>query len=69
LPHALLQQFPLSQIEGKSFVKPCQFDQQLSQSAQDGPVVRNDRVVLYFFLGIFVIFIVDSFVRVGKYIR
>ena len=28
-----------------------------------------EEVILYFFLGIFIIFIVDSFVRVGKYIR
>jgi hypothetical protein len=28
-----------------------------------------EEVVLYFFLGIFIIFIVDSFVKVGKYIR
>jgi hypothetical protein len=29
----------------------------------------TEEIVLYFFLGIFIIFIVDSFVRVGKYIR
>ena len=29
----------------------------------------TEEVVLYSFLGIFVIFIVDSFVRVGKYVR
>jgi hypothetical protein len=29
----------------------------------------TEEVVLYFFLGIFIIFIVDSFSRVGKYIR
>jgi len=28
-----------------------------------------EEVVLYFFLGVFIIFIVDSFVRVGKYVR
>ena len=28
-----------------------------------------EEVILYFFLGIFIIFIVDSFVKVGKYIR
>ena len=29
----------------------------------------TEEVVLYSFLGIFMIFIVDSFVRVGKYVR
>ena len=29
----------------------------------------TEEVVLYSFLGIFVIFVVDSFVRVGKYVR
>ena len=29
----------------------------------------SEEIILYAFLGIFVIFIVDSFVRVGKYVR
>ena len=29
----------------------------------------TEEVVLYCFLGIFIIFLVDSFVRVGKYVR
>jgi hypothetical protein len=29
----------------------------------------TEEVVLYSFLGVFIIFIVDSFVRVGKYVR
>ena len=29
----------------------------------------TEEVVLYSFLGIFIIFIVDSFARVGKYVR
>jgi hypothetical protein len=29
----------------------------------------TEEVVLYSFLGIFIIFVVDSFVRVGKYVR
>jgi hypothetical protein len=29
----------------------------------------TEEVVLYSFLGIFIIFIVDSFSRVGKYVR
>ena len=29
----------------------------------------TEEIVLYSFLGIFIIFIVDSFVRVGKYVR
>jgi hypothetical protein len=28
-----------------------------------------EEVVLYSFLGIFIIFVVDSFARVGKYVR
>ena len=29
----------------------------------------TEEVIMYSFLGIFIIFIVDSFVRVGKYVR
>jgi hypothetical protein len=29
----------------------------------------TEELILYSFLGIFVIFLVDSFVRVGKYVR
>ena len=29
----------------------------------------TEEVVLYSFLGIFIIFVVDSFARVGKYVR
>ena len=29
----------------------------------------TEEVVLYSFLGVFIIFVVDSFARVGKYIR
>ena len=29
----------------------------------------TEEVILYSFLGIFIIFIVDSFARVGKYVR
>jgi hypothetical protein len=29
----------------------------------------TEEVVLYSFLGIFIIFVIDSFVRVGKYTR
>jgi hypothetical protein len=29
----------------------------------------TEEIILYCFLGIFIIFIVDSFVRVGKYVR
>jgi hypothetical protein len=29
----------------------------------------TEEIVLYCFLGIFIIFIIDSFVRVGKYVR
>ena len=29
----------------------------------------TEEIILYFFLGIFIIFIVDSFARVGKYVR
>ena len=28
-----------------------------------------EELILYLFLGIFVIFVIDSFVRVGKYVR
>ena len=42
----------------------------LMESSQDEKTSNTtEEVVLYFFLGIFIIFIVDSFVRVGKYIR
>jgi hypothetical protein len=29
----------------------------------------TEEVVLYSFLGIFIIFVIDSFARVGKYVR
>jgi hypothetical protein len=29
----------------------------------------TEEVVLYSFLGIFIIFVVDSFARIGKYVR
>jgi high-affinity K+ transport system ATPase subunit B len=29
----------------------------------------TEEIILYSFLGIFIIFIVDSFTRVGKYVR
>jgi hypothetical protein len=29
----------------------------------------TEEVILYCFLGIFIIFVIDSFVRVGKYVR
>jgi hypothetical protein len=29
----------------------------------------TEEIILYSFLGIFIIFIVDSFARVGKYVR
>jgi hypothetical protein len=29
----------------------------------------TEEVVLYSFLGVFIIFVVDSFARVGKYVR
>jgi hypothetical protein len=42
----------------------------LMESTQDEKTSNiTEEVILYFFLGIFIIFIVDSFVRVGKYIR
>lgn len=42
----------------------------LIEGQQDEKTANTtEEVVLYFFLGIFIIFIIDSFVRVGKYIR
>ena len=29
----------------------------------------NEEVILYSFLGVFIIFVVDGFTRVGKYVR
>ena len=43
--------------------------QLLEQSQDEKTNNITEEVVLYSFLGIFIIFIVDSFVRVGKYIR
>lgn len=41
----------------------------LEEQKDDKTERVNEEVVLYFFLGIFVIFIVDSFTRLGKYTR
>jgi hypothetical protein len=41
----------------------------LEQSQDERTNNVTEEIVLYSFLGIFIIFIVDSFVRVGKYVR
>ena len=41
------------------------------EEEQQGERTNNvsEELILYSFLGIFIIFIVDSFARVGKYVR
>jgi hypothetical protein len=41
----------------------------LEQQESDKTNNVTEEVILYSFLGIFIIFIVDSFARVGKYVR
>ena len=41
----------------------------LEQSQDERTNNVTEEIVLYIFLGIFIIFIIDSFVRVGKYVR
>jgi len=41
----------------------------LEEQQDDRTATVTEEVVLYCFLGIFIIFLVDSFVRVGKYVR
>jgi hypothetical protein len=41
----------------------------LEQQENDKTGNVTEEVILYSFLGIFIIFIVDSFARVGKYVR
>ena len=41
----------------------------LEQQQDDRTNNVTEEVILYSFLGIFIIFIVDSFARVGKYVR
>jgi high-affinity K+ transport system ATPase subunit B len=41
----------------------------LEQQQDEKTGNTTEEVILYSFLGIFIIFIVDSFARVGKYVR
>lgn len=51
-------------------VKKLNYVISLLEEQQDAKTSNiAEEVILYFFLGIFIIFIVDSFVKVGKYIR
>jgi len=56
--------------EENTLLKKVNYLISLIESQQDEKTSYvTEEVILYFFLGIFIIFIVDSFVRVGKYIR
>ena len=56
--------------EENALLKKVNYLISLIESQQDEKTSYvTEEVILYFFLGIFIIFIVDSFVRVGKYIR
>jgi hypothetical protein len=58
------------QPEPETVVEKINYVITLLESQQDEKVSNvTEEVVLYFFLGIFIIFIVDSFVNVGRYIR
>jgi high-affinity K+ transport system ATPase subunit B len=52
------------------FVQKLNYMIHLLEEQQDEKTNNvTEEVVLYSFLGIFIIFIVDSFVRIGKYVR
>ena len=55
---------------GKELVEKLNYMIHLLEEQHDEKVNNiTEEIVLYSFLGVFVIFIVDSFVKVGKYIR
>ena len=67
-----LQQMTQPQLSetGNELVEKLNYMIHLLEEQHDEKVNNiTEEIVLYSFLGVFVIFIVDSFVKVGKYIR
>ena len=66
------QKFPFSSSQDKNdiLIEKLNYMINLLEEQQDEKTNNvMEEVVLYSFLGIFIIFIVDSFARVGKYVR
>lgn len=72
IPQVQQQQMAQPQLSeaGNELVEKLNYMIHLLEEQHDEKVNNiTEEIVLYSFLGVFVIFIVDSFVKVGKYIR
>ena len=63
------QQQPHSMVDNKLLEKINYMIYMLEQQQNEKTSNITEEFVLYTFLGVFIIFIVDSFTRSGKYIR
>jgi hypothetical protein len=72
LPYYHSQSAPMKQITGENSIllEKLNYMIHLLEEQQDERTGNvTEEVILYCFLGIFIIFVIDSFVRVGKYVR
>jgi len=72
LPYYPSQTPPVQQMSGENGVllEKLNYMIHLLEEQQDERTGNvTEEVILYCFLGIFIIFVIDSFVRVGKYVR
>jgi hypothetical protein len=72
LPYYHSQSAPMQQITGENSIllEKLNYMIHLLEEQQDERTGNvTEEVILYCFLGIFIIFVIDSFVRVGKYVR
>lgn len=63
------QQAPINGSGGELLDKLNYMIHLLEEQKDEKIANISEEIILYAFLGIFIIFIVDSFVRVGKYVR
>lgn len=57
-------------VNNDMYVQKLNYIINLLEQAQDEKTANiTEEIILYIFLGIFIIFLIDSFVRVGRYIR
>ena len=68
--HYKTHQSNFTNVDNQTLVEKLNYMINLLEEQQDQKTNNvTEEVVLYSFLGIFIIFVVDSFARVGKYIR
>jgi anti-sigma28 factor (negative regulator of flagellin synthesis) len=64
------KQYTSNNVDNQTLVEKLNYMINLLEEQQDQKTNNvTEEVVLYSFLGIFIIFVVDSFARVGKYVR